>query len=97
LIFGEPATIPGVGPGRNSYVHIADKFGQYTRASWPEKVSSTAEMQTRNRTEEHTLRKWLKKLPLRDRFGGILKKPTFPASGFFRIIHADNESEFARP
>ena len=97
LIFGEPATIPGVGPGRNSYVHIADKFGQYTRASWPEKVSSTAEMQTRNRTEEHTLRKWLKKLPLRDRFGGILKKPTFPASGFFRIIHADNRWRLLTP
>ena len=97
LIFGEPATIPGVGPGRNSYVHIADRFGQYTRASWPEKVSSTAEMQTKSRREEHTLGKWLKKLPLRDRFGGILQGPTFSASGFFRIIHANNRWRLLTP
>jgi hypothetical protein len=90
LIFGEPGTIPGAGPGRNSYVHIADRFGQYTRATWPEKVSSTAQMQIQSRREELFLRKWLAKLPLRDRFGGILEGPTFEANGFFRILHANN-------
>lgn len=84
VMFGEPGTLRGQGPGRRSYLHIADEFGQYTRATWPEKISSTADMQEAGRREERLLQKWLSKLPPRDRFGGNLQGPSFTATGFFR-------------
>jgi hypothetical protein len=97
LIFGEPSVIRGSKPGRSSYVRIADQFGQYTRATWPEKIDSRTEMTEERRHEEHLLKKWMLALPPRDRFGGLLQGPTHEASGFFQTVRTDGRWQLVTP
>jgi hypothetical protein len=97
LIFGEPGTLRGQDQGRRSYLHIADQFGQYTRATWPKKISSIADMQEEGHREERLLQQWLSKLPPRDRFGGILQGPSFKATGFFRTERRNGRWRLVTP
>ncbi|HJU16121.1 MAG TPA: hypothetical protein VJ770_06595 [Stellaceae bacterium] len=96
LLFGEPGTLRSQDSQR-SYRHIVDRFGQYTRAPWPEKISSAAEMQEEGRREERLLREWLATLPPRDRFGGIMQGPNFKATGFFRTERAHGRWRLVTP
>jgi hypothetical protein len=84
LIIGDPIAIAGAEPGRSAYDGIVDAFGQYTRAAWPEKVTSADDIRARGRQEEQDLQAWLSDLPAVDRFGGLLGLPAFTATGFFR-------------
>src|SRR5260221_4080630 len=97
LIFGEPNTVPGPAPGKSAYRHIVDEFGQYTRATWPEKVRSLADIRRERQQEEHYLQKWLGELPPRDRFGGILGARASAATGFFRVELLDGRWRLVTP
>jgi hypothetical protein len=97
LLLGAPAIIRGRDPGRSAYREIVDRFGQYTRATWPEKISSTTDLQERGRREDRLRRKWLATLPPRDRFGGILQGPAFKATGFFRTERANSRWRLVTP
>src|SRR5262249_1363284 len=97
LIFGNPGIIRGEDVGDQSYQGIADEFGQYTHATWPEKVNSTADIQENGRREEPLLRKWLADLPPSDHFGGSLDGPRFKATGFFRTVHANGRWQLVTP
>ncbi len=63
--------------------NIADRFGQFTRADWPGKIHSEAELAQRKAEEEKSLAA-RPQLPGRDRFGGWAQGPQLKASGFFR-------------
>jgi hypothetical protein len=97
LIFGEPGTLRGRAPGRSPYLHIADEFGQYTRATWPEKIGATTDIQEEGRREQRLLQQWSSTLPPRDRFGGILQGPRFQATGFFRTERANGRWRLVTP
>jgi hypothetical protein len=97
LIFGEPGTLRGRDPGRRPYQQIVDRFGQYSRATWPEKVGATADIREAGRREQRLLRRWSSELPRRDRFGGILQGTSFKATGFFRTERANGRWRLVTP
>ena len=84
LILGNPGIIRGADPSPEAYRQIVDRFGQYTRASWDEKIASDDELQRASNSEAHKLKEWLSALPPVDRYGGLLDGPSFRATGFFR-------------
>ncbi len=97
LIFGTPLVIGGLKADRSSYARIADQFGQYTRATWPEKIHSIDEMHEERRHEERLLKKWNSALPPVDRYGGLLQGATFKATGFFRTARTDSRWRLVTP
>jgi hypothetical protein len=72
-----------------AYAGLVDGYGQFTRAQWPEKVSSDAQLREAAASERSQLQNWLAERPRQDRYGGLLGGVTFPASGFFRTEKRD--------
>ena len=66
-----------------AYAAIVDAYGQFSRGQWPEKISSDAQLKTAAGKEQEQLKVWLAQDSQRDRFGGLLRGPSFDASGFF--------------
>lgn len=67
-----------------AFSNLLDGYGQYTRGKWPEKISSDEQLKTLASKEQQQLKAWLKDRPAHDKYGGLLKGPTFEAKGFFR-------------
>ena len=65
---------------------LVDEFGQYTRAEWPGKAHSLAELKQRWAGEEKKLQKM--RLTNRDAYGGFLNTQA-KATGFFRAEQID--------
>jgi hypothetical protein len=83
LVFGDPGIIRGADRGPEAYRQIVDRFGQYTGASWDGKIGSDDELRRQRLREGQALRGWLSALPPVDRYGGLLRGPSFGATGFF--------------
>lgn len=66
-----------------SYDRIVDRFGQFSKAQWPGKLASEADLQSRLREEQASL-KAQPALPGRDEYGGWAAGPQLEASGYFR-------------
>lgn len=45
LLFGRVNTAPGTAALHDAYAGLVDRYGQFTRASWPEKVATDAALQ----------------------------------------------------
>jgi hypothetical protein len=73
-----------------SYEKIADRFGQFTRAEWPGKVKSEADLKTQLADERAQL-KAQPALPERDEYGGWAAGPKLEASGYFRTVKRDGK------
>ncbi len=69
---------------RSILTGLIDRYGQYSRADWPEKIRSDEQLRSAYAAEAAQLRDWERQTPARDRFGGLLGGPVFEASGFFR-------------
>ena len=67
-----------------AYSDLVDSYGQYTRSKWPEKVATDDQLKAMASKEQQQLKGWLKERPAHDKYGGLLKGPSFDASGFFR-------------
>ena len=67
-----------------AYTHLLDGYGQYTRSKWPEKINSDDQLKALAGKEQTQLEAWLKERSAKDKYGGLLKGPTFEAKGFFR-------------
>lgn len=83
LIVGNLKTEVGLW-GQGGAKDLVDGFGQFSRGSWPEKVTSVEDLKRRQEEEDQELAKWEKEAPSFDRFGGILGGPKFKATGYFR-------------
>ncbi|MCO6060446.1 beta-galactosidase [Pseudomonas sp. MOB-449] len=80
LLLGKMETVEGDADLRSAYTDIVDKFGQYTRTTWPEKVGSDAELKQRANAAPGTSH------PVGlDKFGGRTDLPAMQATGFFRL------------
>ena len=79
------------------YEGLVDGFGQYTRASWPEKVKDQAQLTAAARQEQEQLKAWLAKRPATDKFGGLLNGPVFKPSGFFQTVKQDGRWYLVTP
>nr|WP_256583069.1 beta-agarase [Pseudomonas sp. HMWF032] len=72
-----------------AYAGIVDRYGQFTRADWPEKVKSDPQLQDAIAQEQKQLQDWLAERPAQDKFAGWLGGQPFEASGFFRTEKRD--------
>jgi hypothetical protein len=84
LIFGDLGIIRGSDPGPEAYRQIVDGFGQYTRSVWHRKIGSDEELQRERSREEQQRQEPLPPPLALDRYGGLLKGPSFDPTGFFR-------------
>jgi hypothetical protein len=73
-----------------SYEKIVDRFGQYTRADWPAKVKSEAELKAQLGEERAELEA-APALPDRDEYGGWAGGPQLEATGHFRTVKWDGK------
>ena len=63
---------------------IADRFGQFTRATWPGKVANTPALQARRAaTQAAVVRELARSMAAADRFGGLFAPVGLAATGFF--------------
>ncbi|RYX86441.1 hypothetical protein EON83_01870 [bacterium] len=69
---------------------IIDQYGQYTRADWPGKVKSDADLQAQKVSEVADL-KANPPLKNRSRWGGWVDGPRQKATGFFRTEQVDGK------
>lgn len=85
LIVGPPV-LSAADWGTDAYRGLIDRYGQFTRASWPGKVTSDEDLEIA-RAAEHSLAKPpASEAPSPyDEFGGWLDGPKFEATGFFRV------------
>ena len=72
-----------------AYGAIVDRYGQFSRAGWPEKVASDAQLRAALDRSDDALQPWLEQLPEQDRFGGLRGGVRFPATGFFATAKRD--------
>jgi hypothetical protein len=89
LLFGavDPAT--GESALHRAYTGIVDRWGQYTRGQWPEKIDSDEALhaaQTRARNEQQAAAATASK---HDTYGGRLDLAAFKSSGWFRSENRD--------
>ncbi|MET0255416.1 MAG: beta-agarase, partial [Luteibacter sp.] len=78
LLFGKLESVAGGDDLRKAYTGIVDRYGQFTRGSWPEKVDSDAALKEKGGRAQGALQQGL------DKFGGRMDMPALKASGFFR-------------
>ncbi len=80
-----------------AYTNLLDGYGQYTRGKWPEKVSSDDQLKALSSKEQQQLKGWVENRAAHDRYGGLLKGPTFEAKGFFRTEKRDERWYLVTP
>lgn len=69
-----------------AYRELIDAYGQSTRSTWPEKVTSAEQLKASAGREQQQIKGWLaerEKQPL-DTYGGVTAGTPFEATGFFR-------------
>jgi hypothetical protein len=72
------------------YAGLVDGYGQYSHGKWPEKIVSDDQLKTLAGREQQQLKTWLADRPAHDKYGGLLKGPSFEAKGFFRTEKRDD-------
>lgn len=80
-----------------AYSNLLDGYGQYTRGKWPEKITSDDQLKSLASKEQQQLKVWLKDRPAHDKYGGLLKGPSFEAKGFFRTEKRDDRWYLVTP
>ena len=78
LLFGTLDDVPGTDDLRHAYTAIVDRYGQYTRGTWPEKIADDAALKARTSAASPTPSP--KNL---DRYGGRTDLPALRATGWF--------------
>ena len=79
------------------YGNLVDGYGQYSRGKWPEKITSDDQLKASASKESQQLKTWLAERPAHDKFGGVLKGPSFEAKGFFRTEKRDDRWYLVTP
>ncbi|MDE1186887.1 MAG: beta-galactosidase [Pantoea sp.] len=82
---------------RAAYSNLLDGYGQYTRGKWPEKITSDDQLKSLASKEQQQLKAWLKERPAHDKYGGLLKGPSFEAKGFFHTEKRDDRWYLVTP
>jgi hypothetical protein len=79
LLFGRVDTAPGDQAMHDAYAGIVDRYGQFTRSRWPEKIDSDAALRAARAATQNTSRK-----PVgQDAYGGRLDGQSFDRTGWF--------------
>jgi hypothetical protein len=84
LWLGRMQAVAGEPTGHAAYAGIVDRYGQYTRGQWPEKIDSDAALRAAHAAEKPLLAQALRERTRADRYGGRLDGQTLEATGWFR-------------
>lgn len=76
---------------------MVDRFGQYSRGQWPEKVSDEQQLRQAAKAEAAQLSQWQPDSAGQDRFGGLLGATPFEATGFFHATKRDGRWYLVTP
>ena len=92
LLFGQVQTAAGEAALHDAYAGIVDRYGQFTRAGWPEKIASDAALKTAEKTA----------LPDpsvvgTDAYGGRLDVHGLAATGWFHVQKLDGRWHLVTP
>lgn len=85
VLFGKLDTVAGDDDLRAAYTGIVDRYGQFTRATWPEKIDSDAAL--KKRANEVTASADVQGL---DRYGGRTDLPVMKVTGWFHAQKQGN-------
>jgi len=88
LTFGQPQ-IQMNGVISDIYKNLVDTYGQSTQSTWPEKVSSIADLQSKQNAETQQLRRWTAGRTDLDSFGGTKSIPLKNDTKFFQTLYSD--------
>jgi hypothetical protein len=89
LLFGTVEDVSGDDALHRAYTGIVDRWGQYTREQWPEKIDSDEALRAAQAKAQADLRASLDGAPKLDAYGGRLDQPAFAAKGWFRSEKRD--------
>ncbi|MDQ6646271.1 MAG: beta-agarase [Pseudomonadota bacterium] len=95
LLLGRMETMAGTTTLHQAYADIVDRYGQFTRASWPEKIDSDAALRAARNKETAGLG-----VPDRatfDRYGGRLDVHGLDKTGWFHLQHSDGRWRLVTP
>ena len=88
MLFGQAETVPGDTAWRDAYTAIVDRYGQYVRGQWPEKVASDEALRAAQAHAQAAVAAMASRARS-DRYGGRLDLKSFPATGWFRAERRD--------
>ncbi len=83
LLFGRVATAPGEPVLHAAYADIVDRFGQFTRGQWPEKIDSDGALRAAHAREQTALTTAGNATAVHDAYGGRLDGQTVEKTGWF--------------
>lgn len=88
LLFGRAETVPGDAALRSAYTAVIDRYGQYARGQWPEKIDSDQALRAAQAQAGAELAAMAPRTRS-DRYGGRLDLKPFQATGWFRTERRD--------
>ena len=97
LLFGRVDTAAGETTLREAYAHVVDRYGQFTRGHWPEKIDSDAALRAARAKEQSGLDKKPAQAPDKDAYGGRLDVHNLTATGWFHAQKANGRWQLITP
>ncbi len=97
LWFGQLEAVAGESTLRDAYTGIVDRYGQYTRGQWPEKVADDAALRAAHARDKATRVAATPPLPVTDRYGGRMQGPALRATGWFHTQKAGGRWHLVTP
>lgn len=95
LLFGRLDTTSGEAASHDAYAGIVDRYGQFTRRSWPEKIDSDAVLRAAHVTEKANLANAAP--DTLDSYGGRLDVHGLSKTGWFHTQKADGRWQLVTP
>ncbi len=92
LLLGRVDVAPGAATLRDAYAGIVDRYGQYTRGRWPEKVGSDAALRAAVQAKPAALQR-----AGLDAYGGRLDVQDFDRTGWFHTQKQDGRWHLVTP
>ena len=97
LLLGRIDTAAGEATLHDAYAGIVDRYGQFTRAQWPEKISDDAALRAAHAAEQSALAKAPDAAAGMDNYGGRLDVHNLTATGWFHAQKANGRWQLVTP
>ncbi len=95
LLFGRIDTMPGEATLHDAYAELVDRYGQFTRGRWPEKIDSDAALRAAHVAEKAVMSD--ASTAGIDAYGGRLDVRGLSKTGWFHTQKADGRWELVTP
>ncbi|MHB1057437.1 MAG: beta-agarase [Rhodanobacter sp.] len=97
LLFGRVGTVPGEAGLRAAYAGIVDRYGQFTRSQWPEKIDGDAALRAAHAREQAALGQAKTGSAAQDEYGGRLDGRNLARTGWFHTQRSKGRWQLVTP